>query len=83
MATDSAQNVGGGVPVRVKTYVDEEMRRTLSSARWERIRSDSPRLYGCVPCELLSESTRPYPGAWSTCPQCGRRMAQVKYILRD
>lgn len=74
--------VDDGVEVRVVTYVDEEMVCTINAKEWTAFQNDIPTLYGCTSCELLSESTRPYPGAWSKCPQCQSRMAEVKYIIR-
>lgn len=74
--------VDDSVEVHVVTYVNEEMECTINVKEWTAFQDDNPTLYGCASCELLSESTRPYPGAWSKCPQCQSRMAEVKYIIR-
>lgn len=73
----------GCVCVRVMTYVNEEMECRLDTEEWASLVDRSPTLYGCTSCELLTESTRPYPGAWSNCPDCDSRMAEVKYMIRE
>lgn len=75
--------IDDGVEVRVMTYVDEEMECTIDAEVWAALKNDTPTLYGCTSCELLSESTRPYPGAWSKCPRCESRMAEVKYMIKE
>ncbi len=79
----SPRVMDGSVEVRVMTYVDDEMECTMDAEEWATLKDDTPTLYGCAACELLSESTRPYPGAWSKCPECDSRMAEVKYMIRE
>ncbi len=67
----------------VRTDIGDEIRYSMQISEWEDLKNESPSMFCCATCNVLSGPNRPYPGARCKCPSCDKRMARVKYIFRD
>lgn len=70
------------VQLRIRTYIDDEIQYAMRRSEWETLKNDSPPMYCCMNCGLVSRKTRRYKGAMNKCPTCRNRMDSIKYITK-
>lgn len=82
MSTDTTAE-SDTVRLRIRTYIDDEIQHTMRRSEWKSLKNNSPPMYCCINCSLVTRETQKYRGAMNRCPSCENRMDNIKFITKE